>query len=283
MKNTIRTLVSNSMFYLTRWQKRRGIIMLLYHRVNDALAPNELVVGTQSFDEQMRFLAAQRNRFTVISLKDCHDFLRSKEAMCSFAHPRVLITFDDGYRDNFRFAYPILKKYNFPAVVYLSTSMIGTGVKMKRYESMPGPDMLSWEEVDEMRQHNIAFGPHTHSHAHLARLPYEAQKPEIVQSIEMIRERMGDDFNACPHFCYPYGEYNNDTLKIMSEVGIKLAFTVKPGINTCGTNPLELKRTSINGLDTIEAFERKLYGAYDALHTLAQCTRRVLSITASGI
>lgn len=289
MKYFIRSAISTLFYVFGFFKKRRGMIILMYHRVNDALPPGDLVVPAANFRQQMEYLAAHCE---VMSL----DKLLGDEGRGTRdkGRKKVAITFDDGYRDNYLNAYPVLKELGLPATLFLTTGMIGTDKKRPRYQDMPAPDMLSWEEVAEMAQNGVSFGAHTVSHPHLSQLNYEEQKAEIEKSVEMLvrntskeEGRVTRDEIATSIFCYPYGDYNADTLKILSGLGIKLAVTIKPGANnerTMGrgtkdekSNLLQLKRTEISGVDSMFDFKKKLSGAFDGMHEQIQKRKGIWS------
>lgn len=223
----------------------------MYHRVNDNLQPNDLVVPVAKFREQMSYL---KKNCEVIGIERLLSEERKKQ--------KVVITFDDGYRDNYLNAYPILKELGLPGTIFLITGMINTDKKRPRYQDMPAPDMLSWDEVYEMSHNGISLGAHTITHPHLSKLAYEDQKKEIWGSIRTLVPTGPEVSVSQLLFCYPYGDYNSDTLRILKELGVKLAFTIKPGINSEKVNPLELRRTEINGIDSLFDFKKKLAG-YD--------------------
>jgi len=232
-----------------------SLVVLVYHRVNDQLASEDWAVSVNSFREQMEYLA---KHYEVIEHSQL--MVNGELLMVSNEKPKIMITLDDGYRDNYTNAYPVLKEFNFSAIIFLITSMIGTDKKRRRYEQMPSPDMLSWEEVNEMAKSGIVFASHTCSHPHLPGLSYEEQKDEIMKSTDAICSNLEKSKCHKDIFCYPYGEYNQNTIKILKDLGIKFAFTVEPRINTCKSNLLELGRVEINGNDTIEDFKKKCDG-----------------------
>ncbi len=261
-----RTIISHFCYGLSFFQKREGIIILMYHRVNDDLPPDELVVSTRRFRAQMQYLA---EHYDVIGIEDLVDLYSSNKFPVPSKRKKVVITFDDGFLDNFENAYPILKEFRLPATIFLATGLIGTDKKMARYQDRPNRDMMRWDEVQTMRKDRITFGAHTVTHPKLSQLNYEEQKQEIGKSIDTLHAQLKSELSR-NIFCYPYGDYNSDTLAVMKELGVKVAPTVKPGINHQHVNPIELKRTLINGRDTMHDFKLKLSGAFDWLHEQIQ-------------
>lgn len=215
-------------------------LVLMYHRINDVLPAGELVVPTVKFRRQMEWLAGFRFRLR-----------------------RVVITFDDGYRDNYQNAFPVLKRLKLTATIFLTTGYIGTLKKRPRYKNVPWRrDYLNWREVKEMAKCGIAFGAHTESHPHLSWLSYSAQKKEIEKSIAAIERKLASLQDRKPAFCYPYGEYNKDTIKILKGLDVKMAFTVKPGVWRKVDDPLKIHRIGISGLDSMTEFKAKICKKY---------------------
>ena len=236
-----------------------GVLILIYHRVNDNLPAHNLVTRTKAFAEQMRFLYRHPNVCQVISLRESetgHPAIFEQEPKT-----KVIITFDDGYRDNYLNAFPVLKKFKFPATIFLTTGLIGTEQKFNRYADLPGRDMLDWAEVAEMYAHKITFGAHTVSHPHLPRFSYQTQREEIAESRARVNKNLpqGERIDT---FCYPYGEYNADTLRIIRELGFRYALSVIPGVNKSDTPLHELRRIEVSGFDNIKGFEYKLLEKY---------------------
>lgn len=236
-----------------------GVIILMYHRINDELPSHNLVTRTKAFKEQMRFLYRHPNIYQVIGLNEfesCYPVIFEQKP-----RTKVIITFDDGYRDNYLNAFPILKKFGFPATIFLVTGLIGTDGKFSRYGQVKGRDMLNWEEIADMYAHKISFGAHTVSHPHLPQFSYETQWQEISESQATVDRNLprGDRLNT---FCYPYGEYNADTLKIVRELGFRYALSVIPGVNKPDTSLYTLKRVEVSGFDNMQSFKYKVLEKY---------------------
>ena len=230
-----------------------GVTILMYHRVNDALTPSDLIISLRKFEEQMRYL----KRFChVVRLEDLWDTYSNKRELPRRRKPQVVITLDDGYRDNYLNAFPVLKKLGLPATIFLATGFIGKDKKIAKYQHMPSPDMLSWPEVEAMRD-NVTFYPHTENHPHLPELSPVEQKEEIRKSIDALAAHLLAE-RAPQIFAYPYGQYNESTLKVLRELEIKIALTTQGGLNTGQENPLQLKRVSANGNDRLRDFIKKV-------------------------
>lgn len=233
---------------------RAGVFILMYHRINDDLPPSHLIVSVKKFKEQMAYL---KQCCDVIGIDRLPGFYKDKKGMAQSRRPQVVITIDDGYRDNYLNAFPVLKEFNLPATIFVSTGFIGTNKKMRRYDDLPAPDMLSWQEIQEMRNSgNITFGPHTVNHPHLLQLNRAQQKEEIEKSMNGLFAKVPDPL--CKKiFSYTYGEYDSELLNVLKELGIDLAVTVGGGINNYDSDPRELKRLGVDGRDNLVGFMSK--------------------------
>ncbi len=211
------------------------MIVLMYHRVNDALEPGEWVVPVARFREQMEYLATRRSQE-----KD----------------QETLITLDDGYRDNYLNAYLILKELGLKATIFLTTDYIGTDRKRERYKDVPWQrDYLNLEEVREMAMNGITFGAHTATHPHLPELDIEEAENEIVSSRDFLQKELGIER---PAFSYPYGEFDDRIKRIVKEVGFSCAFTVKSGVHRSGDDAFEIPRIGVSGTISLEDFPKLL-------------------------
>jgi peptidoglycan/xylan/chitin deacetylase (PgdA/CDA1 family) len=247
---------------LGNFTTHNGVIVLTYHRVNDKLPKDSLVVHPQEFRRQMFFLDFYKKQFQVISLNEMIEWLsfKPKYRLKKKTRTKILITFDDGYRDNYIYAFPVLKKYGFPAVVFLTTDYIGTDYKEEKYRDVGWRrDYLNTEEIKEMVTSGISFGVHTMTHPHLTQIPLEEAKREIEESKKVVNELMGSGVCA---FCYPYGEYNRDILNLVKECGFSCAFSVNPGINYQGQSLFEIKRIDVLWQDNFSSFKYKITDKY---------------------
>lgn len=241
---------------------------------------------SSNFDKQIRFL------------KKHFDFSYPEDYFESGGNKRtnILLTFDDGYRDNYDIAFPILKKHDAKAIFFIVTSIIGTKTWLKhdslRFLVQSGvkneieietqlkkmnlghsisnwlhenehlfkiPEhrlMMNWEEVNEIANNDFKIGSHTHQHSILSFLDYEKKKMEIQTSIEFIKNNLNI---ASKYFAYPNGLYNRDSINILKQSNVEYSFTTKTGFNLKTTTRHLLKRIGVNPSDSIGVLLLKLY------------------------
>lgn len=196
-------------------------------------------VKPENFRKQMEWL--YWNKYKVVSLKELADIIGNKK---DSPKKTVVLTFDDGFEDNYFEAFPILKKYNFPATSFLATDFIG---KEKKSESTGiSIKTLSWPQIKEMHDSGlIDFEPHTCSHRELSGITPEEAKNEILNSRRIIEEALT---KKCYFFAYPRGKYNQETIDILENSGFLAAVTVNPGRARKASDLLELPRQSIDSM-----------------------------------
>ncbi|MFD0695559.1 polysaccharide deacetylase family protein [Paenibacillus sp. GCM10027628] len=214
-----------------------SIPVLNYHSIGDEPG-NTLVLHPDKLARQMAYL--KENGYTPLTLSD---FILILEKELKPPAKPVLLTFDDGYTDNYELALPVLKPYGFPATLFISPGAIGQ------------PDYLNWEQVKDMHKAGWTIQPHGMTHPYLSKLTAEKQKEEIMEARRQIEKQLGTKADV---FCYPYGDFNSKTLAILKEVGFRYAFTIEQGRTTSSQKPLQLKRIYVNGEDSLAAWSKKL-------------------------
>lgn len=223
----------------------QSVPVLCYHRFGTRVS--KLTVSPAAFDAQMQFLA--RNGYEVITLARLARFLDGKETL---PPKSVVITIDDGYRATYDIAYPILKKYGFPATVFLYSDFVGAS------------DALTWPQMKEMEASGLVeIQPHSKTHSNLTlRLPDETEaryrdriRREVEVPVEAIRGRLD---SASRTYAYPYGDVNDIVVDELTRRNIQLGLTVTPGGNGFYAYPYLLRRNMIFGNEDLEAFRAKL-------------------------
>ncbi len=155
----------------------------------------------------------------------------------------VLITFDDGYLDNFSQALPILVKYGFPATFYIISGRVG------------GRGYLSWEQIKVMEKDGMDIGSHTVNHQDLSIVSAADLKHELGDSAKDIGAHLG---HPVYWFCYPSGRFNARVLQVENEDGYLLAATEKWGRKQSSDAPLALSRYRIRNTTGLEGFKNIL-------------------------
>ncbi|WHX86978.1 polysaccharide deacetylase family protein [Bacillus paralicheniformis] len=165
-------------------------LVLYFHHVHPTLK-HYTSITPKDFEEGLCLLL---DNFKIIEpsviRKRCFDW-NPKE-------PSVLITFDDGFKDTYDFALPILNKYGVKAIFFLITTNIGT----KSSGLNPWKNYLSWAEINDLHSMGHNIGSHTLSHSALNKLSMEEANYEIIHSINTIKNKFSGD---SIHFSYPYG------------------------------------------------------------------------------
>ncbi len=285
--------------------KKGGVIILMFHKIDEILDQLPLTIPPSVFDQILTELESRSEIVPIESILD------DNGALITDKEVKFVITFDDGYKNNYEKAYPILKKHNAPAIIYLSYGHIqndlmfwyerlSSGIRQtckKRVNltdigsenftlSTPADKdfaviklnqwlklfslekrmrlidtildrlevaetklelspMLSWEMIKEMQGNQITFGSHTITHPILSREDPEIIEKEIVESRQLIEDKIGKPVTG---FAYPNGtvqDYNELALRYVRKTYFH-ACTTETGINHEGQDPHQLLRINVD-------------------------------------
>ena len=231
-------VISLAIFYFFWLSSRYTVPIITYHyfgydnKIGGKRTPL-LFVAPDNFEKQMRYL--KEKGYQVISLDTLVEGLKNGKKL---PHNTVVITIDDGYKSIFTYAYPILKKYGFPATVFLISDFVG--VK---------PYMLNWDEVKEMSKNNISFGGHTRNHVSLPSIKNKKDVlwDEIAGCKKVIEDHLGMPIY---YFCYPGGGFNEEIEVFVKKAGYKGACATNRSFDILNKrNFYELDRISIRNSD----------------------------------
>lgn len=221
-----------------------GIPVLEYHMVT--MHPKENAeaynVPPEDFAGQLDYLAEQG--YTTITMLE---FMKARKGKLELPEKPIILTFDDGYDDNYYEMLPILEAHGMKAVVYMVTNMIGQ------------PGYLTWEQLREMQNRGVEIGSHTANHVPLTELPPEERNDELKLS-KLILEWNG--IKTVFSLSYPNGKYDDSLPGLLKENEYLTAVTGDAGLNTFQTNPYLMQRVNI--LDSpfgITAFKVRLLKA----------------------
>lgn len=240
--------------------KEREIRILRYHSVS-GFRESDVSVSESEFEKHLSFLL---RRYRVFSLEEA---LQSLETGRLPKQGAVALTFDDGYQDNYRAAYPILVKKNLTAAIFLLTAGEGPERNLPHlWSNRPSENrLLRWDEVREMAGRGITFGSHSENHLRLASLSPVQLRREITASKEKIESEI---HRPVLFFSYPYGvegDFDRRTEFWVREAGYRAAFSALFGTNGLRANHFALKRIGIEASDTLFTFQAKLNGALGLL------------------
>ena len=221
--------------------------VLSYHNFSPDRSTSKMTVTRAAFEGQMKLL--RDGGYRVISLDQFVDFLNFKTQI-----PRksVVITIDDGWRSAYEIALPILKRYGYPATLFVYTGLIvGSG------------KTLSWDLVREMAESGIDIQGHTITHRILTtpdkkesfKEYVEAVDRELAESAKIIKAKVGKDIH---YLAYPDGETNHLVISLLRKDGYQGAFTVKRGGNPFFIHNYRINRSMVYGDFDLNQFEKNL-------------------------
>ncbi|MHB9112285.1 MAG: polysaccharide deacetylase family protein [Thermoleophilia bacterium] len=152
----------------------------------------------------------------------------------------VMLTFDDGYQDNYQVVVSILEKYDFPATFYVVTDMVGT------------PEYMSWEQIVELDRKGMDIGSHSAAHRDLVTLGAADLQAEVAGSAETLKTHLG---HPVYWFCYPAGKYDADVIASVRGAGYLLAASTDPGEQQSSDDPFVLMRYRVRSDTGLEGFK----------------------------
>ena len=209
------------------------VSVLTYHHFSDQCS-NMLCMPVDEFARQMAYL--KKEGYRTVTMKELLRFIEYKEPLPRKA---VAIAIDDGYRSVYDLAYPILKKHNFRATLFIYTDFIDNS-----------PNALTWEQLRELTQAGFEVEAHTITHADLTFRGKRESEEEYLQRIrrelqlprELIRKHLGQE---PVWLAYPYGRWNNLVVSMAIEAGYRGGVTVTRGETPFFANPFKVGRNQI--------------------------------------
>lgn len=201
--------------------RAEAVPVLYYHSVM-IQAGNELRMPPAQFEEQMSYLAS--HGYHDITPQELEQFLRGRGQLPT---KPFMITFDDGYADNYTNALPILQKFKFTALVFMVSSYVD------------GSGYLSGSQLKSLVSAGWTIGGHTVNHVNLAKLDGTAQTRELLDSKKFLEKLTGQPVWC---FAYPFGAYNTEIIEQLQKADYQLAFTTERGWALRDANPFLIQR-----------------------------------------
>lgn len=196
----------------------------MYHNTSPDEPASGMNIKPEILKKQIKYLISKH--YTFLKISQLPSFTPSKK--------HVVLTFDDGFASNYTHLFPILKKYNVPATIYLTSNIKGIPT-------------LNNDQIKEMHDSGlIEFGAHTINHVNLTKVDNEIADEEIIKSKQAVESITGV---PCLSFAYPYGRYEYRHLKMVENAGFLTAVTTKKQIVAFkDSNPFALPRLSVSGV-----------------------------------
>ncbi|OGS27721.1 MAG: hypothetical protein A2297_00250 [Elusimicrobia bacterium RIFOXYB2_FULL_48_7] len=229
-------LVVAGCFYAAKTLSNKSFI-LYYHNVAEHKGGlRSLYVSSWTFEMQMKYL--HWRKYKTIPLEELVSRIKNRRPI-----PRktFAVTFDDGYRNNYSAAYPIMKKYGYTATVFLAVNEIGR--TLAHYRTVE-EKRLNTRQIREMSSY-FTFGSHTMTHGNLALMKKFQAKNELSRSRKEIMKITGREVKL---FCYPIGRFNPEVKALVKETGYDGACSTYAGLVDGKTDPYELPRIEWKGL-----------------------------------
>lgn len=209
--------------------------ILMYHYVSEPppdadVYRKDLSVTPAQFESHLQ--ALQDAGYQSVALTDLVSYLATGQP--ELPAKSVVLTFDDGYEDNYINAFPLLKKYGFTAMIFVITDFV----------DMQRPGYVSWDQLAEMHAAGIDVGSHSRDHADLAGRDVDFLVWQALGSRQMIESRLGFTPRL---FCYPAGQYDDLAIQVIHSADYWGAVTTKQGATHAADAPFELTRVRVRG------------------------------------
>jgi len=248
-----------------------SIPVLMYHHVSP-IGGDMVTVTPDVFEGQLRHI--KEAGYAALSLDEAVDFATGKFEMKGKG---IAITFDDGYLDNYLYAYPALKSHGIKAAVFIVTDWVERASAQEEAEKAEiesflkkppthgeskalidrgehGKAIMNWRMIGEMKDSGLVnFYSHTVTHRSSDQIHGEELKREIAASKAAIEGRLG---GPCDYLCWPKGRYTGEGIEAAKAALYRALFTTKPGVVRKGDDPFELKRIVVK--DSVDWFKRRL-------------------------
>jgi peptidoglycan/xylan/chitin deacetylase (PgdA/CDA1 family) len=241
MRHSVKHLLGSGLFAsnLAGFLLRKVAVVVAFHRVNDRDESDPIGLSLESFERHCRFI---RRYFTVVLLRDLVG--RLQRGLPIDRH--LAITFDDGYRDNYENARPILERLQLPATFFIVTDWVGTETvpPWDRQRNVRHP-WMGWDEVCDLHARGFEIGAHTRTHPDLGRASQADAYEEVAGARRVLETRLGSPVRS---FAYPYGgpeHMNEPNRALVRAAGYECCCSDFGGINPAGTDPFHLRRVPI--------------------------------------
>lgn len=226
-------------------EQSRGPIVLMYHGTTVGKPTSQYSIEARIFKQHVAYLSDNGWQTRLIRDLGCPELLTPRT---------VILTFDDGYANNFEGAMLPLVDHNMQATWFITTDCIG------KYATWEGPSrpetrILDRQQLREMADQGMEIGSHTCSHPDLGQLSYREQLHQVSASKELLESLID---SSVPSFAYPYGIYNSESMKAVKNAGYQFACSVRSGWSLKGLDLFAIRRVTVFSGDSTSILARKL-------------------------
>ena len=227
--------------------------ILMYHEVTKQEPAEIHAVSKAAFGAQMRWL--QQAGYQTVALADW--LAAAGGGRRRLTGKPIIITFDDGYRDNHTNAWPILAEYGFTATIFLVTGRMGQTSDW-RPGALGRAPLLTWAQARELAGAGLRFGSHTVNHVDLNAAPATVVEQELRASRSDIQQALGV---AVDHLAYPYSRFNAQVKDLARQAGYRTACSCPTGyVSSANRDPYDLRRITVLAADQLSDFAAKVRG-----------------------
>lgn len=230
-----------------------GAVFLCYHSIAPE-GPRYLTIPAELFERQLALL--RRRGFQGGDLAALAELAEGRSSGRT-----AFLTFDDGFRDNFETALPLLREYGFSAFVFALPPLLDDGGPFEWPEMLADRERhaatmrsVDWPMLEQMKEGGFEVGSHTLTHPHLPQLDGERLREELWQSRTAIKVRLG----SCDTLAYPFGEWSAEVAAAAADCGYRFAFTLPTTSGQRGATPLTIPRVNVDYRDDERRFAAKL-------------------------
>jgi peptidoglycan/xylan/chitin deacetylase (PgdA/CDA1 family) len=234
--------------FLRPQSRSSRVVVLLYHRINDELRDG-VTNGIEQFDQHMGILSKSAN---VVSLRS---LLNPDAYQQPTRKPKVVVTFDDGYEDNYSVAAPILERHGIHATFFVSTGLMGTTRAFDHDQTKLGRGLpnMTWDQLRDLKARGFDIGSHTVNHARISTLQTPDLERELRDSKATLERELGEDSTL---FAYPFGglrDSNPEANRAVFAAGYQMCCSAYGGRNDT-VNLTNIKRSTVSFAHNKEAF-----------------------------
>lgn len=252
-----------------RWISSEKEMILTYHSIDST--GSIISIHPEVFRWQMAFLKNCGRK--GVSLRE---YLTTQAISSNNSNRLVVLTFDDGFENFYEVALPILLQHGFTATVFIVTGSVGDKCRWEKKSDIPEFKLMPWHQILECHRNGIEIGSHTVDHINLVRLDPDQLKKQVAQSKEHIESNCDTNVTS---FCYPYGDYDPNTIDQVQKAGYQAAVTRQVAYLDSEVQRFELPRLGMNRISSVDRKAQKLYfmAAESGMLTYYESTRNIAS------